>query len=525
MSTDTSASAPLDALFPLPASAPPSPLCPPTLPGASDASAQAVTRALKDNHIRWHAYLNEMGFHNHTSHHLLAAYSLGASPSVVDAVYARHTPLLKPVVTGVEPITPENYFGHLGELKYYHSYREFYAREILERGAKGVLEAYVFSREANVGATPQELLGSRGGAPPPRMLNRLLAILIHPFIHAGYGLEFGLPGILAEGLGQMATHPADWAGIVPPELFDRVDAASLVEPPSSLPVTYSLALEKKGGNDHVAKPASPHALEILGRILADDSFDPTPLELPKADPSTALEKVCTALGPRLVRLAEEWYAGGMDAHAKIVELFWLNTVMYGVAGYGGRASAPGGKMNADFFLMHLVTSVLFMPSYAAYLSPRSLSLLVRTYFSACLACYIQRGRPALPIAEFYANVPASPVAPGSAARVSASAAEGTLDATNPSPNAWLPIVQSTLQHRDDHLAKVQRSLAHFAALLGMTPGGTFAAAAQAGLAGAEVLDGTLFVRVAGLTMDRVGWMREGEADAGWDRLGFVSESV
>ena len=31
------------------------------------------------------------------------------------------------------------------------------------------------------------------------MLNRLLAGLVHPFIHLAYGYEFGLPGQVAEG--------------------------------------------------------------------------------------------------------------------------------------------------------------------------------------------------------------------------------------------------------------------------------------------------------------------------------------
>jgi Questin oxidase-like len=33
----------------------------------------------------------------------------------------------------------------------------------------------------------------------PEMLNRLLAGLVHPFIHLFYGFEFGLPGQVAEG--------------------------------------------------------------------------------------------------------------------------------------------------------------------------------------------------------------------------------------------------------------------------------------------------------------------------------------
>lgn len=31
------------------------------------------------------------------------------------------------------------------------------------------------------------------------MLNRLLEILIHPVIHVGYGAEFGILGLIAEG--------------------------------------------------------------------------------------------------------------------------------------------------------------------------------------------------------------------------------------------------------------------------------------------------------------------------------------
>ena len=35
------------------------------------------------------------------------------------------------------------------------------------------------------------------------------------------------------------------------------------------------------------------------------------------------------------------------------------------------------------------------------------------------------------------------------------------------------------------------------------------------LEGIERLDGTLFVRVAGLTMDRLGWVHEGEDAGSW----------
>lgn len=32
------------------------------------------------------------------------------------------------------------------------------------------------------------------------MVNRLVARLIHPMIYVGYGLEFNIPGLVAEGV-------------------------------------------------------------------------------------------------------------------------------------------------------------------------------------------------------------------------------------------------------------------------------------------------------------------------------------
>ena len=44
------------------------------------------------------------------------------------------------------------------------------------------------------------------------------------------------------------------------------------------------------------------------------------------------------------------------------------------------------------------------------------------------------------------------------------------------------------------------------------------------LEGAEELDGSLFVRVAGLTDERLGRVIDGEEDREWDRTGFYQET-
>ena len=142
--------------------------------------------------------------------------------------------------------------------------------------------------------------------------------------------------------------------------------------------------------------------------------------------------------------------------------------------------------------------------------PSSASLLLKTYFLFTLIVYVARGRPPLPIVDFYQETTARPTAPGSIPQ----SAEKTIGSAA-SPNSWLQIIQTTLVHPDEHLCKIQRALAHSAVLYAGTPPGTFSRFADHGLKGAEVLDDTLFVRAAGLTAERLGWMREGERLGTW----------
>jgi hypothetical protein len=76
-----------------------------------------------------------------------------------------------------------------------------------------------------------------------------------------------------------------------------------------------------------------------------------------------------------------------------------------------------------------------------------------------------------------------------------------------------------LVHPDDHLCKIQRSLSEYASHFGNTPAGTFSGTE---LKDAELIDGTLFIRAAGLTAARLGWVREGEPPlkGSWDTRGF-----
>lgn len=169
---------------------------------------------------------------------------------------------------------------------------------------------------------------------------------------------------------------------------------------------------------------------------------------------------------------------------------------------------------------HLVTSSVFLLTLVSRsvnspyppLSFASRLQLLKTYLSACAGFYIGRGNGSLPIEEFYTatrdQLTAPPAVPGppGAKRQPLSASGGP----------WGRIITNAIAFPEEHVAKTIRSLAVFAARWGSRPAGYFAGGGEDGLEGRETLDGTIFVRAAGLTLDRLGWAHEsGKALVEW----------
>jgi hypothetical protein len=125
-----------------------------------------------------------------------------------------------------------------------------------------------------------------------------------------------------------------------------------------------------------------------------------------------------------------------------------------------------------------------------------------------LAWYITRGKPTLPISAFYAqtSINNSITSPSLAQQEAPSKS-----------NPWFPILDMASAHPDRHLSKLQRTLALYAARWGAQEG--FATNTE--LNGAELLDGTLFLRIASLTAERVRVL-EKEPGIVWDQHGFYA---
>ncbi|OCH85390.1 hypothetical protein OBBRIDRAFT_739946 [Obba rivulosa] len=513
----------LSLLFPIPSTGP-SPLSPIRIPGATNESNDALLRILKEDYRRWHCFFNDEGMHNHASHHMVAIYAMGANATLLDAAYQTHVVYMRPAFSSPGLINEDSFYVHLGDEEYYTAYLQFFAATVLADGVSSTMQKYIFSRAANVGV---------GDAQPPFMLARFLATVFHPMIHIGNGVEFGLLGLVAEGLAQAAIHPPHLAALYPLSMWDEAGkedqaVTALAARFSHLPP--SLVLNKVSATDTQDQQSvrETHAFNILARILHDDRFNSSAigLPIPEEEHDHELTRTERVVGDLLVKYVQEWTVDGTDERdvaRKIEELSWIVVLLYGVGGWGGRTMSDTGKFNADFFLMHLVTSSIFLPSLVAYLTPKATSLLLRTYFTASLTWWVAVGRPDLPIRDFFASVTAAPRPPNEPHVVSA---RDTLTPEDPTPNPWLAITQTTLVHPGEHVCKLQRALMHFADLYGARPKGHFAMLAKgtdpaAHLEGVEELDGTLFVRTAGLTAEKVGWMREGQQAAlDWDRAGF-----
>ncbi|KAF8623277.1 hypothetical protein AX17_007483 [Amanita inopinata Kibby_2008] len=499
----------LHTLFPTP-SPPPSVLAPARLPGITPETTATLKKVLKDNHERWHIFFNDLGYHNHAAHRALAVWAMGGDGSLIEAGYKVDSDYLKPAYPSPSAITAENFNDHLTKFEYYDAYLKFFIHEIGTLGMAAVLEKYIFSREYNFDETlPDEK--------QPRMLNRFISGLLHPLIHVGYGFEFGLPGIAAEGFAQTALHKAMALRMITPSVFDKHSVQG--------GDSASSALAKELDITAPSKPAvgnkGTHALTIVARLLKD----PRLAEAKYFKEENFVFETEKKFGDIIQDYLEQWDADTSDpkeVERKYEELVWTVVVIYGIGGW-----EEGKDFNADFFFMHLVTSSLFLPSLLPFLSPPSQALLLRAYFAVVLRCWVGRGRPAFKFKGFFSQN-AYPLPSGSLPTPDKSTLPSADVDPNRvktlTPNPWLPIVETTLGHPGEHLIKLQRALAHFSSLYGTRqPDEGGLEGAKEELEGAELLDGTLFIRVAGVTAKRLGRVREGEPEGSFDQIGFYAQ--
>ena len=89
--------------------------------------------------------------------------------------------------------------------RYYSAYLDHFSEYLRDHTPSEAFERFILSSSSNfnpdlAAATVQDVKNAgKEGKRHPEMLNRLLAGLLHPFIHFASGFEFGIPGQAAEG--------------------------------------------------------------------------------------------------------------------------------------------------------------------------------------------------------------------------------------------------------------------------------------------------------------------------------------
>lgn len=280
-------------------------------------SIEATSDLLSINHERWHMFFREVAGHNHIPHAILTTLAMGGGPKELKRAYDDGEGMQRPMPpvddqAVNEMSQPTRFRERMQILDEYPNFLAFFKNEISEKGNwKDVVNSYCFSR------TPLANF----------MLAQLFEGLYHPIIHLGFGVEFNLSGLVAEGLAQAASQ--DGMGI--DVFFQRAEklAQSGSVAPTPLAKLYTqvranttirTAARVSDGPWKVRDGVLGRAMEEITQVAAQFQVHPTEEDIERA---TAEMISCAA---------------------------WACATSH----------KEGRERKIDFFLMHNVTCSLFL---------------------------------------------------------------------------------------------------------------------------------------------------------------------
>jgi Questin oxidase-like len=286
---------------------------------------------------------------------------------------------------------------------------------------------------------------------------------------------------------------------IPDNLFHSEKAAEKAEISQSITLLELLTQVYESKILHPPMPYNPDALLSARTRLALDNGG-----------AEEIHRICSQCG-----LFGDFKEA--DLASKVEECIWVCTLLLASTGREGR------KPRLDFFLMHLVTSSLFLQSFSAVLSkPEHKAALLSAYIHVFVLIVLTRGRPRInpELLMSYTDVPRPPVSAGSLPKHSSTSLGNPENDTDYNP--WPAIIEAVQYHHDSHVPKTLRTLIFASQKYGdKAPGAAIGAFCRD--SGAEThkgtgkMDGTIFVRAAGLVMNTLGWVSYGEKEGEWDR--------
>jgi hypothetical protein len=162
----------------------------PDQPGSRD----VIADLLQKNHEKWNMYFRDVAGHNHIPHAVLTTLAMGGGPKEIRRAYDDGEGIQRPKPQAdpeaVEEMSdPFKFLERMQDITEYSNFLGFFEKEIAAKGSwQAVVNEYIFSR------VPQTDF----------LLAQLFEGLYHPLIHMGFGIEFELPGLVAEGLAQVS---------------------------------------------------------------------------------------------------------------------------------------------------------------------------------------------------------------------------------------------------------------------------------------------------------------------------------
>ncbi|PPQ89262.1 hypothetical protein CVT25_001346 [Psilocybe cyanescens] len=442
------------------------------LPGITFASKRTVEDLLlKDAEVH-HCFFNSAGFHNHLSHHLLAAYDLGASSGHLKKMYDDEAKYQRPIISQDKDkdivVDDQNWVQYLGNSSAYSAFVKFFSNKVQVLGVTGTLEKYVFEDDANENGI--------------LMLNRV----------AQYGAEFGNDTLVVTGLAQAAVHRA----------------GTVLTGKTSTP-SQSVTL-----------------FELLREVYDSEALKPALPYDPNAFINARLQRVVENGGAEEIRrICARYHISDditdIELAKKTEEVIWVSTLLTFGTGRKGR------KPRLDFFLMHILNSSLFLrPFFAVLRKPEHKAELLRVYIGVLVLTMLSRGRPRIDPEYLmsFTDVPRPPLDKGVFRSPIKSALGSPGDDGDYDP--WPALIEGVQYHPDAHVLKALRTLVYGAQHFGITPPGevigAFRSQSQDGTkeethVGIGKVDGTIFVRAAGVLMDTLGWVGYGQEEGQWDR--------
>jgi hypothetical protein len=206
---------------------------------------------------------------------------------------------------------------------------------------------------------------------------------------------------------------------------------------------------------------------------------------------------------------EEW-------ESRVEECTWLATLIMAAV------SKPDKPPRIDFFLMHALTTTIFLPSILGILpNPKHKRIVLLSYVRVVLQYLVLLGRPRInpELLMSYTEVPRPPV-------TTSVKLDGHDDAVGIDSNPWTAIIASASRAKDAHVPKCIRELLFAAKKYGTMSAGDAIGAfkdedgKEESHLGCGKMDGSIFIRAAGVVMDVLGWVDHGQREGQkWFGLG------